>query len=309
MKILGILVDSNLNFKQHLMSVKNSCSKRINILRILGCRLKRSSRSVLLKAGSALITSKLFYGLVLTSTNIDDMVRLLCPTYNEVVRQSSGAFVSSPIPSIMTKARCLPFRVALVQRLAQLAVRLLEKTPAAINYPVVSRANHYFQQITGCTLPKVCHTLRNSDREWFNHPPYIDNHFRKRIKAGSNESVVLPTFQEHITNHYQHEKYYTDGSKDIGFTGVEVVMGDEEESYALPEICSVFSAEAHGPLTAVLKASSQENTIIFTDSASCLDAIQGDRSKHPWILLGCGSSIPVACSLVIAPNTNRDVPA
>ncbi|KXJ69166.1 hypothetical protein RP20_CCG028398 [Aedes albopictus] len=44
MKILGIWVDSNINFKQHLASVKSSCRARINILRILGCRLKRSTR-------------------------------------------------------------------------------------------------------------------------------------------------------------------------------------------------------------------------------------------------------------------------
>lgn len=284
MRILGIMLDSNLNFKQHLASVKSSCSKRINILRILGCRLKRSSRFTLLKAGAALITSKLFFGLGLTSRNIDDMERILGPTYNEVVRQSSGAFVSSPINSVMAEAGCLPFRLALIQRLAQLAVRLLEKNPSAVNYPVVLRAKDFLRQTTGYSMPNVCSTLRNYDREWYAHSPYTENHVRNKIKAGTNSNIVIPTFQELISNQYQyHKKTFTDGSKDADFTGVGVVMEDKEESYALPEACSVFSAEAHALMTAATIASEHHNTIIFTDSASCLDALQSGHSKHPWI--------------------------
>lgn len=283
-KILGIMVDSKLNFKQHLATIKKSCSSRINILRILGSRLKRSNRSTLLSAGSALIFSKLFYGLGLTSTNTEDMEQMLGPTYNEVVRLSSGAFVSSPTTSIMAEAGCLPFRLALTLRLAKLAVRLLEKDLLSSKYPVVSRAKDIFQQTTGYSLPNICITLRNTDREWYTLPPRIDNFFRNSVKAGTNSRIVIPMFQDFTTNRYRHYvKSFTDGSKDGSFIRVGVVMDEKEENYSLPDECSIFSAEAHALLTAVSKVNGNHSTIIFTDSASCIDALRGGRSKHPWI--------------------------
>lgn len=103
-----------------------------------------------------------------------------------------------------------------------------------------------------------------------------------RSKRVQTANIVIPTFQELISNQYQyHKKTFTDGSKDADFTGVGVVMEDKEESYALPEACSVFSAEAHALMTAATIASEHHNTIIFTDSASCLDALQSGHSKHP----------------------------
>lgn len=102
--------------------------------------------------------------------------------------------------------------------------------------------------------------------------------------AGANKSIVIPVFQSFITNRYQHHtKCFTDGSKDGPFTGVGVVIGNEEDSHCLPDVCSILSAEAYGLLTAVSNCNDNQDTIILTDSASCLDAIQGGRSKHPWI--------------------------
>lgn len=128
MRILGITVDSKLNFTHHCMDVKKSCGSRMRILRILGCRLKRSSRTTLLNVGSALIFSKLFFGLGFSSSKLETIEQILCPIYNDVVRRASGAFVTSPITSIMAESGCLPFRLSLIQRLSQIAVRLLEKT-------------------------------------------------------------------------------------------------------------------------------------------------------------------------------------
>ncbi|XP_055643805.1 uncharacterized protein LOC129779995 [Toxorhynchites rutilus septentrionalis] len=283
-KILGILVDAKLNFKQHLNSIKNSCSRRIQILRILGRRLKRSSRSTLLKVGSALIISKLFFGLGLTSLNVDDIERILGPTYNEVVRQSSGVFITSPISSIMAEAGCLPFRLALTQRLSKLAVRLLENNPEAIDYPVVERSVELLQQSTGFIFPKVSCIQRASDRPWHAQPPKIDNQLRNAIKAGTIKNIVLPQFQEFIANRYNSFTHvFTDGSKDGNSTGAGVAIGRENYSYCLPSICSVFSAEAFALNVGLSKTGEELNTLVLTDSASCLDALHGGRSKHPWI--------------------------
>ena len=127
LKILGIVIDFKLNFKKHFSYIKESCRKRTQILKILGRRLKRSNRTTLLKIGSALVLSKLFFGIGITSINITEMEKTLGPTYNDIIRQATGAFATSPIISIMAEAGCLPFHFAIIQRLGQLAVRYLEK--------------------------------------------------------------------------------------------------------------------------------------------------------------------------------------
>lgn len=137
----------------------------MHILRILGYRLKRSSRASLLRIGSALIISKLYFGIGLTSTNLNAVQRILEPVYNDVVRQASGAFKSSPIISMMAETGWLPFHLAFIKRLCSLAVKLTEKNEEANNYPIVRRAKQILLETTGWTFPNICQICRLSDRE------------------------------------------------------------------------------------------------------------------------------------------------
>lgn len=136
---------------------------------------------------------------------------------------------------------------------------------------------------TGWSLPSVCKTLRSTDRAWYAASPEIDNRLRRSIRAGANQSIVQANFKEFITNHYgTHEKLYTDGSKDNGKVGAGIVSCSSNLSFCLPDPCSVFSAEAFALKTAVSNLQGN-NAIILTDSASCIDALSGGKSRHPWI--------------------------
>lgn len=284
MKILGILIDSKLNFLQHFAETKRSCTHRINILRILGCRLARSSRVKLLKVGEALIFSKMVYGIGLTSRNIEALERILSPTYNEIIRQASGAFRTSPVVSVVAEASCLPFRLKIIQRLTTLAIRLMEKNDLAERLPVVKRASELFLEATGLIVPKIKSVIRLTNRKWYTKPPKIDDTLKNSIKAGTSSQRVLPMFAELMNTMYiSFRKLYTDGSKVLDKTGIGITTETYKSSSGLPGICSIFSAEAYALKEAVAVIRSDEPTIILTDSASCLDAIRGGKSTHPWI--------------------------
>ena len=214
MRILGVLVDTRLNFLQHFSNTKKSCNTRMNVIKILGSRLKRSNRTTLLNVGSALIVSKLLFGLVLSSTNIEAMVRVLGPTYNNMVRLATGAFCTSPVPSVMAETGVLPFQLLLVQRLSQLATRIAEKGVEYRKLPVIKRAADLFNETTGATIPSVCKIQRLGSKEWYTKRVNIDDTLEKSTKAGEPKETAIPKFHELIARKYpEHKTIYTDGSK------------------------------------------------------------------------------------------------
>lgn len=105
------------------------------------------------------------------------------------------------------------------------------------------------------------------------------------FKAGDNSVRLRKTVLELLNNRYKdHDQRFTDGSKSsagVGF-GVHSKIRELNISEKLPEMCSVFSAEAAGIFYAIAVESSKP-ILIITDSASVIDALQAPKPKHPWI--------------------------
>lgn len=73
------------------------------------------NRSSLLQVGSALVASKLIYGIGLVSREGATSLQILTPAYNKMVRFASGTFVTSLITLVMAKAGTLPFDLLAIQ--------------------------------------------------------------------------------------------------------------------------------------------------------------------------------------------------
>jgi hypothetical protein len=82
-----------------------------------------------------------------------------------------------------------------------------------------------------------------------------------------------------------HNEIYTDGSKDQNKVAFAAVSGNDILSARLPNNSSIFTAEAKALQLAVdfIKYSDDENRIIYSDSFSCLQAIQNCKTDHPFI--------------------------
>lgn len=104
-------------------------------------------------------------------------------------------------------------------------------------------------------------------------------------QAGENSNKTRAFFNELIDRRYQnYQCIYTDGSVADENVGIGIYSQDSELSLQLPPELSIFSAEA----AALLRASSSitpnsNNTIIFTDSASVLSALESGKSDHALV--------------------------
>nr|XP_042912720.1 uncharacterized protein LOC122272786 [Parasteatoda tepidariorum] len=77
---------------------------------------------------------------------------------------------------------------------------------------------------------------------------------------------------------------YTDGSKSTGYVGCGVIIADDTYSYKIPDICSVFTAEAVAILLALrlISSRSERKYFIYSDSKSVLNQLENFRSDtHP----------------------------
>ncbi|XP_058836665.1 uncharacterized protein LOC131693120 [Topomyia yanbarensis] len=284
LKILGVVLDRTLNFKAHCKQVKESCESRLRILKIIGGRLPRGERTSLLRIGSAIITSRLIYGVGLISRGGETVVQVLAPLYNRMVRFASGAFVTSPIASIMAEVGVLPFELVFLQSITRLAIRLLEKSHENESLPLVQRVSQRLEEEIGMRLPKINVRLNLTSRKWFEPKPHVTWNVKKRVKAGDPPNIVRPVVQQLLMEQFPHyQVIYTDGSKSCDTVGASVFSEGWQKSVGLPSQCSVFSAEAFALKTAVANPIPPNGSLILSDSASCLLAIEAGSSKHPWI--------------------------
>ncbi|XP_062715142.1 uncharacterized protein LOC134291426 [Aedes albopictus] len=284
LRILGVTLDRTLTFKPHCQKMKESCESRLRILKMIGAKLPRGNRTTLLQVGSALVTAKLTYGIGLVSRGGTASLEVLAPAYNKMIRFASGAFVTSPINSVMAEAGTLPFEMLAVQTTARTAIRILAIDRTNISLPLIQRTSDRLTELTGTTLPSVGEILRQSDRVWHARRPSIVWDVKRSIRAGDPPGKVRPIVQQLLSTRFHSSTVvYTDGSKLLDMVGAAFYTNGFTNTFSLPKECSVFSAEAYAILKAVSIPNVNREVVILTDSASCLSALETGTSKHPWI--------------------------
>lgn len=89
--------------------------------------------------------------------------------------------------------------------------------------------------------------------------------------------------QEHLNGKYlNHYKIFTDGSKKQNEVGVGVFGPQLLIEQSLHHQCSIYTAEA-AALVAAARYAPKEPTVILSDSASCIAAIDKGDSNHPFL--------------------------
>ncbi|KAK3878415.1 hypothetical protein Pcinc_016999 [Petrolisthes cinctipes] len=103
-RFLGLLFDKCLTWVPHLRSFKVSCLQALNLLMVLCHTSWGADRATLLHLYRVLIRSKLDYGCEVYSSAIDAHLRVLGTVHHAGVRLATGAFRSSPFPSLLVEA-------------------------------------------------------------------------------------------------------------------------------------------------------------------------------------------------------------
>ena len=107
-RYLGLVFDSRLTWLPHIRYVKAACQKALSLLRVLAHTSWGADRDTLLMLHRTLILSKLEYGCEVYSSATEARLRLLDSVHHAGVRLATGAFRSTPIPSLLVDAGVLP---------------------------------------------------------------------------------------------------------------------------------------------------------------------------------------------------------
>lgn len=285
-KILGITVDSRLNFKQHMINIKNSITERCNMIKVIGGRNRGANRSTMLKVFNSLILSKILYGAHLYSRGNQKEWGIIEPQYNQTIRKITGALRTSRVSSILAEAGTLPLELHIKLTTITKAIKWLElhnKNEAA-GKPLLQRANSFAIELTGEPIPDVVKRRDTLGTRWHEPKAKFDWSIKKAIKAGEQQTKAKQVFLETLNKYTHHHIIYTDGSVKDDETGCGIHSPDQNKAIKLNKMCTIFSAESKALLIAARDiAKTNQPNIIFTDSAGCLEALNKGDTHHPWL--------------------------
>ena len=116
-------------------------------------------------------------------------------------------------------------------------------------------------------------------------PTYLFNPASDK-KAITDPIVFKTKFLEVKEQYYTHEDIYTDGSKDGKKVASAAILDGELYQFRLPNNSSIFSAELKAIDLALnhIEQDAYWRYIIFTDSLSAMQALEGEKTDNPFIV-------------------------
>ena len=302
-RFLGLIFDRKLTWIPHIKNLKVKCVQALNVIKVLSHTSWGADRKHLLILYKALVASKLAYGCEIYSSASKTALSLLDSVHHAGVRLASGAFKSSPIPSLLVDASELPldlYRQSLLVRCWHRIQRIPKSMTCKVvfnqrfftfydNHPRFPKPFGYrvFKILEEFELPK-CKVL---PVKYSVVPPWKlpSVEFCKCIRSSKEEMSTLEmrlTFLDHLETHNDSILIFTDGSKSNAGVGFGVVFPSFTRRGKLPDQASIFTAECFAILTAVKEVMLIPNTnfVIFSDSVSVLQALGQFNSVHPLVI-------------------------
>lgn len=289
-KILGILFDSKYSFKDHCTYIKKSLTTRVNIIKYLNSKKSNCNLNTIISIIRSIILSKIDYGLPIYGKCAKSTLQLISTPYHAAIRNSIGAFRTTPIKNILVEAG-LP---NLTARTEFLTWQILKKVNSPFPTPIHDDTTKILKRKR---TPKYLSALQKAigdavklntpiiidKKAKSNHPPWnlacesIISIFSDFPKATTNKEIFKTIFLEKSENYKRQgwQLFFSDASKTTDGTSFAVVSenGSIISKGLLHYTSSIFTAEAFAILKAI-EAAKNKKTIIFTDSLSSINAIK-----------------------------------
>jgi ribonuclease HI len=121
---------------------------------------------------------------------------------------------------------------------------------------------------------------------WSMRRPIISFDLHTQAKSDEPPYVAKLKFYEYAFKVRNHTHIFTDGSKDCQAVAAAAVFDGGQVTTRIPSSASIFTAEAQALDHAVQVAAGSDDSAftIFSDSMSCLKALQSHKLTHPIIL-------------------------
>ena len=299
-RFLGMLIDNQLTWKPHIMALRDSCMKKLNILKCIAGRTWGADRLTLLRIYRALVRSRIDYGCIVYQAGAHRVVSKLDTVHNAAIRLCTGAFRTSPVASLYVESAepSLQYRRALLS--FQFIARI-KQLPLSPTWRSMFAARFRDQQL--CFLPSHVDYTEMSNRiglprldilpvMYHDEPTWRTPEevtCRKGTYPGKTEishTALRALFLEHVQNEHADDLHiFTDGSKSEEGTGCAAVSPMGVVSRKLKPECSIFTAELYAVADALRLASEdpRERFTIFCDSQSVIEAVGHYDSRHPII--------------------------
>ena len=224
--------------------------------------------------------------------------------HHQGLRLATGAFRTSPVVSLYAEGRESSLENRRLKLALQYALKLKpcrsNPTHDAVfgnNNDALYAARPTFIKPLGVRMGPI---LQDFDADltvlassnisdippWQMTKPNVNFELAKTKKGETNPLTYIERFDSVRSLYSDHLALYTDGSKEGKRVSAAVVSHFRVVSCRLPNYSSIFTAEAYGILKALecIAESGRKQSIVFSDSKSCLQSIANMRTNHPLIM-------------------------
>ena len=122
---LGVVFDNSLRFHKHILYLRDECHRRLNALKHLSHTSWGADSKTLLRIYTALIKSKIEYGVEAYGSTCQSNRNKLDPIQNSALRIATGAFKTSPIISLEVLTGTRSLAASRKEKLANYVVRVI----------------------------------------------------------------------------------------------------------------------------------------------------------------------------------------
>ena len=301
-KFLGLVVDRILSFKPHVEYLRKKCQKAMNLLKMFSHTDWGADREILLTLYKTYIQSRLDYGSVVYASAAKSYLDWLNPIQNQALRLCISAFRSSPRTSLHVEAGIPKLDLRRDKLSLQYAIKMKANERNPTHDTIFNEDHSVFRRKENIPKPfsvrvrtlirearvpveKVMKEGLAKSPPWTQTGPAILFDLCEN-KKGETESKIFKEKLAEIGRRYEdYTEVYTDGSKDGNRVGFAAYTPYGIRKGALHGRSSIFTAEAHALLSALewMSASRLKVYIIFSDSKSCLQAINQYDPRNPVI--------------------------
>ncbi|XP_025190911.1 uncharacterized protein LOC112591338 [Melanaphis sacchari] len=291
LRLLGLIFDHKLNWKEHIKKLKATSSKKLNIIKSVSHFKWGADRKTLLILYNSLIQSILDYGSIIYSLTNQNTLKTLNTVQNAGIRMAIGAFKSSPIDSMMCEAHCLSLNIRQKYLITKFAAKKMSTPQTGLIRTISEPYHEHLLKPLYIKLhdifEEISFNISNiKPKETFpTIPPWNTNHIEanteltKFNKNNTPHSLIINTFYEIINTKFKnYYHFYTDASKTTNET---ITHRDENSLHKLDPLSSIYSAETFAILEATLTALSSNHTkvLILSNSMSAVTSIANVHTK------------------------------
>ena len=298
-KHLGVTFDSSLSWKPHIKELRIKCSKVLGLMKHLSHKTWGADRTTLLRLYTSLLKPKIEYGCEAYASAKLNLLKGVDTIQNQAIRIGTGAYRSSPIPSLCAESGIPPLSYARDQKTLNYLMRIKSNVSHPMNEilneeSIAAAGNCHlvrtFKHRSELLLREYNLNLECVIPDTYENPKWTGNVTKceslLHIKKSEHTDIQLRAmFEEHLESHMNGNFMFTDGSKTRDGVGCAAVNQNITIYKKLNPISSVYTAELHAIKEAIYHEASKqsESLTIITDSKSSIQGIINCKTKNPII--------------------------